>query len=434
MANIIDSLKLGNIHGIIALPYGTCSTAAATAAKTVSLTNFILETGASVRIKFSNANSASTPTLNVNSTGAKNIRWNNTNLPSTQYWTANQVIDFVYDGTYWNMIGAAKDNNTDTNYYHTPSYTSTVSATSTGGSSSNIKIATGTGVSNMYIPVATASAPGATIVYPAANCTTFSSDSGTVTPLAVQKGAKQFAITRPVSSTTGHIVRFSNTTGDVKDSLIKIEDVTNTKDSTLKKQVITIPAEGNKKMVYGYCTDQVDGTSFIGGVFPADATSYPYASGLAIGGTSGNLLWKGKKVVTSLSDLEVTATAAELNYVDGVTSNIQTQLNGKQATITGGATTIASSNLTASRALISNSSGKVAVSAVTSTELGYLDGVTSAIQTQLNAKAPLASPALTGNPTAPTQSAGNNSTRIATTAFVTKAITNAIGDAIAASY
>jgi hypothetical protein len=52
-------------------------------------------------------------------------------------------------------------------------------------------------------------------------------------------------------------------------------------------------------MVYGYCTDQVDGTSFIGGVFDASATSYPYASGLAIGGTSGNLLWKGKQVATT---------------------------------------------------------------------------------------------------------------------------------------
>src|SRR5690554_3055905 len=60
-----------------------------------------------------------------------------------------------------------------------------------------------------------------------------------------------------------------------------------------------------------------------------------------------------------------------------------------QPVITGGASTITSSNLTASRALISNSSGKVAVSAVTSTELGYLDGVTSAIQTQLNGKASL---------------------------------------------
>lgn len=51
------------------------------------------------------------------------------------------------------------------------------------------------------------------------------------------------------------------------------------------------------------------------------------------------------------------------------------------------------------------------------TEIGYLDGVTSAIQTQLNNKAPLASPALTGTPTAPTQSAGDNSTKIATTAY-----------------
>jgi hypothetical protein len=85
----------------------------------------------------------------------------------------------------------------------------------------------------------------------------------------------------------------------------------------------------------------------------------------------------------------ITATTTELNHTDGVTSNIQTQLNSKEATITGGATTITSSNLTASRALLSDGSGKVAVSAVTSTELGYLDGVTSAIQTQLNGKAPL---------------------------------------------
>ena len=80
----------------------------------------------------------------------------------------------------------------------------------------------------------------------------------------------------------------------------------------------------------------------------------------------------------------VTATTAEINYVDGVTSNVQTQLNAKQATITGAATTIDDTNLTASRALVSDSSGKVAVSAVTSTELSYLDGVTSNLQTQIN--------------------------------------------------
>ena len=76
----------------------------------------------------------------------------------------------------------------------------------------------------------------------------------------------------------------------------------------------------------------------------------------------------------------------EFSYLDGVTSAIQTQIDSKQATITGGATTITSADLTASRALASNASGKVAVTTVTSTELGYVSGVTSAIQTQLDAK------------------------------------------------
>ena len=76
----------------------------------------------------------------------------------------------------------------------------------------------------------------------------------------------------------------------------------------------------------------------------------------------------------------------EFGYLNNVSSNIQTQLDAKQATITGGASTIVSSNLTADRALVSNGSGKVAVSSVTATELGYVSGVTSAIQTQLGTK------------------------------------------------
>lgn len=69
-----------------------------------------------------------------------------------------------------------------------------------------------------------------------------------------------------------------------------------------------------------------------------------------------------------------------------------------QSAISGGASTIASANLTASRALVSDASGKVGVSTATSTELGFLAGVTSAIQTQLNAMAPKLSPILTGVP------------------------------------
>ena len=67
-------------------------------------------------------------------------------------------------------------------------------------------------------------------------------------------------------------------------------------------------------------------------------------------------------------------------------SSLQTALTSKQDVIVGAASTITENNLVADRALISNSSGKVAVSNVTSTELGYLDGVTSNVQTQLNKK------------------------------------------------
>ena len=61
---------------------------------------------------------------------------------------------------------------------------------------------------------------------------------------------------------------------------------------------------------------------------------------------------------------------------------------------------------------------KIADGSVSSAEFQRLDGLTSDIQTQLDLKAALASPDLTGNPTAPTQSASDNSTKLATTAYV----------------
>lgn len=116
---------------------------------------------------------------------------------------------------------------------------------------------------------------------------------------AMPTAANVGAIAKPSSTTVNTIARYSSTTGDVKASGILIEDVTNTRDTSKKAHVLSIPAEGGKKMVYGYCTDQVDGTSFIGGVFDANATAFPYSAGLAIGGSSGNLLWKAKRVLTT---------------------------------------------------------------------------------------------------------------------------------------
>lgn len=80
------------------------------------------------------------------------------------------------------------------------------------------------------------------------------------------------------------------------------------------------------------------------------------------------------------------ANSTHSHTIDDVT-NLQSSLEGKQTTITGAATTITSNDLETNRALVSDGDGKVAVSAVTSTELSYLDGVTSNVQTQLNGKA-----------------------------------------------
>ena len=88
-----------NIHH-----YGACSTAAGTAAKTVTLSGFVLATGAEITVKFSSTNTAANPTLNVNSTGAKGIRYKNAAVPSG-YIVANKTYRFVYDGTYWQIVG-----------------------------------------------------------------------------------------------------------------------------------------------------------------------------------------------------------------------------------------------------------------------------------------------------------------------------------------
>lgn len=107
-----------------------------------------------------------------------------------------------------------------------------------------------------------------------------------------------------------------------------------------------------------------------GGILAVNASA-PLASS---GGTSPTISLSGTVAVANGGTGATTASGARTNL-------------GAQATITGGATTITSSNLTTSRALVSDGSGKVAVSTVTSTEVGYLAGVTSSIQTQLNGKA-----------------------------------------------
>ena len=94
----------GSIHNIGSTLYGTCATASSTAAKVVVCPGFeeLIE-GVTIHVKFANGNGVSSPTLNVNSTGAKPI--SGTGLLSSSYdsWSNNAVVSFTYDGTNWCM-------------------------------------------------------------------------------------------------------------------------------------------------------------------------------------------------------------------------------------------------------------------------------------------------------------------------------------------
>src|SRR3989339_703406 len=93
-------------------------------------------------------------------------------------------------------------------------------------------------------------------------------------------------------------------------------------------------------------------------------------------------------VISDVTGLTVNGNIIVSGFVDGVDiSAASSTWDAKQDAITGAATTVLTSDLTADRALISNGSGKIAVSGtISSTELGYLDNVSSSIQTQLNSK------------------------------------------------
>lgn len=136
-------------------------------------------------------------------------------------------------------------------------------------------------------------------------------------------------------------------------------------------------------------------------------------------------------------------TDTEISYLDGVTSAIQAQLSDKaplaSPTFTGTVTlpseTVASADLhwsyyNSEAGLPSASANHGMFAHVHGTGAAYYAHGGSwyklANRTDLDLKAPLDSPTLTGNPIAPTQSAGDNTTKIATTAFVVNAVTTGI--------
>jgi hypothetical protein len=141
----------------------------------------------------------------------------------------------------------------------------------------------------------------------------------------------------------------------------------------------------------------------------------------------------GSATMTNLGDTTIT-TAIGSGVIVNADVNTSAQIAYSKLNLSN---SIVNADINASAAI---DWSKIAPSStVSTTELGYLDGVTSAIQTQLDSKlatstaastyAPLASPALTGTPTAPTAAANTNTTQIATTAYVQTEINDLIAAA-----
>ena len=101
--NKIQPLASTGDMATLGFGYGVCSTAGGTAAKTVSITNFVLTPGAIFAVLFQNAFTASSPTLAVNGSAAKAIKLFGNAMPMGKVHN-NTVLVMAYDGTQFNVI------------------------------------------------------------------------------------------------------------------------------------------------------------------------------------------------------------------------------------------------------------------------------------------------------------------------------------------
>lgn len=151
-----------------------------------------------------------------------------------------------------------------------------------------------------------------------------------------------------------------------------------------------------------------------------------FGSGEAAANQANKALRQGTFMAAVVATFMANQLAAAVND-DGDLATAVTNLGGALAAFVSNKAPLVSPALTgtptAPTASAADNTTKIATTAFVSGAISTLStAVTSAITSAVAGLAPLASPAFTGTPTAPTQSAGNNTTRLATTAFVTAAV------------
>lgn len=285
---VINSLTFGDTY-VFTTPYATSSTAEGTQAKVATLTpnsNFSLETGVRVAVKFSAANTASSPTLNVNSSGAKTIQFRGAALTSSLYrWAANSVVEFMYDGTYWQMLGAP--NNTNSTY--------TVN-------NATITLSAGTGLSGGG-DFTTNQSAAETIKFSLA---TSGVTAGTYGPSADVSGSNGATITVPEIT----VDSYGRVTGVTNRTYTSVDTDTNTN-------------------TYGRSGNTSSKIYLIGTLEQSTSNKTTYSHDTAYVGTDGCLYSDSKKVLTSHQS--VSNSAPTLTW--GTTSTIGT-VGGTALTVT----------------------------------------------------------------------------------------------------
>lgn len=132
-ARLVDGVSFNGTANIT--HYGSCATATATVEKVVPCTGFSLTSGSRIIVKFTNTNTAASPTLNVNGTGAKPIYYRGAVI-GTGNLAINRTYEFVYNGTQYELIGDI-NTNTDTKVTNTLNTTAKAYITGTTSATTN---------------------------------------------------------------------------------------------------------------------------------------------------------------------------------------------------------------------------------------------------------------------------------------------------------